>query len=128
MNQASLQLAELYRLEGRPLRALATLGRLEASLTSPDQQPPQLRYQQAIALHALGRFDAAVERFQQARQRLGDDAELLLMLADCQFRSGHPHDARATFERLAELVPDDPRVGALQAQLKTAGHQIAGTL
>lgn len=128
MTQSMLHLAELYRLEGRPLRALSTLQRLEESLASPDHPPAQLPYEQAIALHALGRYDAAVERFRQARQRLGDDTELLLMLADCQFRTGQYEDARTTSRRLTELAPADPRVSALQANLKTAGDQIAGTL
>jgi tetratricopeptide (TPR) repeat protein len=122
-----LHLSELYRLEGKPLRALATLERLEQSLASPDDAPTGMRYEQAIALHALGRHHHAIEKFEQARRGLGDDLELLLMLADCQYQSGQYDAAQETTLRLATIAPTDSRVSALQANLRNVGHRIAGT-
>ncbi len=58
-----IKLSEIYSLQGKPLRALATLQRLEESIPATEQPPIDLRYRQALAQQALGRFDDACETF-----------------------------------------------------------------
>ncbi len=120
-----MSLAEIYRLEGKPLRALATLQRVEESSRSTDQLPAELYFRQALAMQALGRYDAACEKFVKARPGMPENAELLLQLSECQWNAGRLDDARATCAATEQLLPDDPRVRRLADALHAAGPAIA---
>ncbi len=121
---ASLALAELYRLEGRPLRALATLERCQRGMPRDRRNLPTVAYERAVAMHALGRYEDAIDQFQIVLQRHQDHHECLLMLADCQFRTGQREAAQNVADQLQRCAPNDPRVAALQADLRVAGHAI----
>lgn len=118
-----LKLAELYRIQGRPRRALSTLQRLAEE--TRDAPPPQLCYLQGVALQALARHEEAIEQFTAARQQLGDQPELLLMLAESQFQAGQIDAAQGTLQLAAKIIPRDSRVANLGQRIQSAGQPIA---
>lgn len=124
--RALLELAEIYRVEGRPRRALSSLQRLEADYPA-SRHPRQLAYLQGVALQALGQHDTAVEKFNLAREQLGDQSELLLLLAESQFQLGRTEDARQALELAAADLPGDQRVADLTRRLHAAGNRLANT-
>jgi Flp pilus assembly protein TadD len=122
---ALTSLAEIYRLEGKPLRALATLQRLEEITHATGGPSSDLFYRQALAMQALGRYDAACERFAKALPGMPDNAELLLQLSECQWQAGRIDEARQTLVATQRLLPHDPRVRRLADALNGAGPAIA---
>ena len=122
--RALLELAELYRLQGRPRRALSSLQRLESEYP-PSRHPPRIAYLQGLALQALGRHADAIDKFELARGQLGDDSELLLMLAESQFQVGSLAEARASMELAAAGLGEDPRLTDLSRRLRSRGNRLA---
>lgn len=110
------QIASIYRLQGRPRRALSTLQRLEDELPE-HEHPDRLAMWQGVALQALGRHDDAVERFVSARGKLGDDAELLVLLAESQVATGQLDGARETIQVATAVQPDHSRIIQLAAYI-----------
>lgn len=108
-----MQIAELYRDQGRPRRALSTLQRLEDELPA-EEHPQQLAFLQGLACSALDRHEDAVDHLTVARQQLGDQPKILFHLAAAQFSAGQPKQARET----ARLVrPSEQLSGEHRAQL-----------
>lgn len=122
-----MNLAEIYRLEGKALRALAILQRLEQNSRHSAPLPGDLYYRQALAMQALGRYDAACEMFAKARPDMPQNPELLLLLSECQFNAGRLDEARDTLAATRQLLPGDPRVQRLAESLHAVGPAIASS-
>lgn len=112
-----MQVADIYRLQSRPRRALSTLQRL--SNCSREHQPPELTYAKALAYQALSRHEEAIEQFEQARTVYGNQPPLLAQLAVSLWQVGDAVAARNTLQTAAELDPADPLVQRLSAEWQT---------
>ena len=111
-----LDLADAYRLQSRPRRALSTLQRLD-DMTASNEEPPRLAGMKGAALQALGRHDDAIEYFAKAVNRNARDPELLYMMAVSQSNAGYTESAYSTAARAANLLPTDRRIRTLLASL-----------
>ena len=111
-----MDLADVYRLQNRPRRALATLQRLGESV-GPEQRPPRLAGMQAAALQALGRHEDAIEHFYVAVDLDQANPELLYLMALSQSQAGYRESAAETARKASELAPNDHRVQSLIASL-----------
>lgn len=97
--------AEVYRKQNRPHRALATLEAL-ADQYPPGEVPADVHGLQGLALSAMGRHENAIERLLLATEGDSPDPEWLCDLADTYARSGHAASAEATLDRALGLYPD----------------------
>ena len=112
-----LDLADVYRLQNRPRRALATLQRLYDTVT-PENRPQRLAGMQAAALQALGRHEDAIEHFSIAVDKEQQNPELLYLMAVSQSQAGFYQSAAETAQRAAALQPFDTRIRTLMASLE----------
>jgi tetratricopeptide (TPR) repeat protein len=104
-----LSLAELYREQGRPQRALATVQRISDSI--PDEQlSPKAWLLQGQALADLGEIDAAYGCLANAALCASDaDTEVLLELAETQFAHGDVVRAKQCVDRALRHDPQNPQ-------------------
>ncbi len=114
-----MQVADAYRLMGRPRRALSTLQRL-ADTVPMENQPREMRLAQALAYQALDRHEEALTHFDQARKIQGDQPLLLTQLAISQWHTGDVDNARRTLLSASAAHPDDPRILAVLAEWEQA--------
>lgn len=82
-----LAIAEIYRSQNKPQRALATLQLLEEQYGT-EPPPPRVLLLQGLALKSLQRYDEAIHVLSLACRRNGSDAESLFHLAECHWLSG----------------------------------------
>lgn len=111
-----MKIADVYRAQGRPRRALATLDRV-CETTAPDDRPSELSYLQGLALQAIGRHDDAIEYFNLA-QAQDNHPDILLRIAEAQIALGQFEAARSTAERFATDKPGDLRIAAVMKQIQ----------
>lgn len=107
--------AEVYRRQNRPHRALATLEAL-CEQYPPGEVPAEIYGLQGLALNALGRQERSIEQFLLATQGESPDPEWLCELADAYQVSGDPASAQATLERALVMYPDYRPAHDLQTQ------------
>ena len=147
--QAAVNLADLYRLQGRdtdgektlrqalalePQNAAAhhALGlllirqkRLPEALAALaeaarlDPANPRYGYVYAVALNSADQGPKAIQELETLLQRHPNDRDSLLALVAFQRDAGHLDAARDYARRLAALEPDNPQVQALLQQLGT---------
>jgi tetratricopeptide (TPR) repeat protein len=121
-----LAVAEVYRRQNRPDRALAALQSLAGDYP-PGHEPQQVLYLSGLAFKALGRHREAVDQLQTAAVRGEPTAELLYHLAEAQYLAGHPADALlATNEALA-MSPDHAPTIALRERIRGGQPSMAAT-
>jgi tetratricopeptide (TPR) repeat protein len=106
-----LALAEIYRGQDRPRRALSTLEAL-AENYAPDRQPSQLRFERGLAMKALGRYTDAADLFALLAAREDASAEVYFQLAEVQMLAGDPANARLALAAALEREPQ--HVASLQ--------------
>ena len=145
--QAAVNLADLYRIQGRdgegeqtlrqvlvrdPRNAAAhhALGlllirqrRLPEALTALaeaarlDSDNPRYGYVYAVALNGTGQKPKAIEELEAVLAKHPNDRDSLQALTVFQRDAGNLDAARRSARRLAELEPDDPEVRALLRQV-----------
>ena len=145
--QAAVNLADLYRLQGRDadgektLREALTLDpqnaaahhalglllirqkRLPEAMTALEEAArlgtdhPRYGYVYAVALNSVGQGMKAIQELETVLQRYPNDRDSLLALVAFQRDAGHLDAARESARRLATLEPDQPDVQALLRQL-----------
>jgi Flp pilus assembly protein TadD len=145
--QAAVNLADLYRLQGRDADGEKTLRQaLEADPRNPTAQHalglslirqkrlpeamtalaeaarlgadnPRYGYVYAVALNDTGQGHQAIETLERVLAKHPNDRESLLALVAFQRDRGNLEAARSTARRLAELQPDDPQTQALLQQM-----------
>jgi len=123
--QVQLATAEIYRHQGRPGRALATLRALAATY-SPEETPAQVLFLQGRALKELRRYDAAGEAFAAAVRQGPASPELLYHLAECQWLAGEPANARLTVQA-ALAQPRDASHERVVAELISLQRRLSET-
>ena len=141
--QAAVNLADLYRLQGRdtdgekmlrqalalePQSAAAhhALGLLLirqkrlpdalsalAEATQLDPANPRYGYVYAVALNSTGQGPKAIQKLETLLQRHPNDRDALFALIAFQREAGHLDTARDYARRLATLEPENPEVRAL---------------
>ncbi len=112
---ALIGLAEIYRQQNEPQRALANLRAL-ADTFPVDEIPREVLEQQAQALLALDRPADAAEQLATACRRGSPSLPLWLATADCQLRAGQRQAARTTLDQAQAFWP-----GAAEVQRMAAG-------
>ena len=117
--RVQLEVAEIYRRQGRPGRALSTLQSL-AEEYSPGQEPQRMLLLQGLALKALGRYQDSADTLAAACQRARPTAELLYHLGEAELLAGRPARARLAAAQALELVPDHQASHALVARIQRA--------
>jgi tetratricopeptide (TPR) repeat protein len=106
-----LALAAIYREQQRPRRALSTLEAL-AENYAPDKQPFQLRFEQGLAMKALGRYADAADLFALVAAREDATADVFFQLAEVRMLGGDPVNARLALASALEREPQ--HVASLQ--------------
>ena len=99
-----LEVAELYRQENQPERALQTLQTL-AETYSPGEEPGQVQDLLGQAYVALGRYDDAVESLSLAVARGKPTPEMLCHLGEAQLLAGNPTEAAAAARQALAIQP-----------------------
>jgi predicted CXXCH cytochrome family protein len=145
--QAAVNLADLYRLQGRDtdgeklLRQSLALDRRNAAAqhalglllirqqrlseavaalaeaAALDRDNPRYGYVYAVALNSSGQRQQAIQVLEAVLDRQPNHRDTLLALAVYQRDAGQWEAARNYARRLVELEPDDPRLQALLRQL-----------
>jgi tetratricopeptide (TPR) repeat protein len=114
-----LALAEIYRQQNRPRRALSTLDTL-AGHYPPSEVPQDLLLERGLALKALARYERAVEVLSRAAQQGDPSAEVLFHLAEAQLSAGDAASARlAVVAALAQQpahVPSQELMARIEQQ------------
>jgi predicted CXXCH cytochrome family protein len=77
-------------------------------------------YVHAIGLHSAGKRDAALSSLRAADARHPYDLDILGALVSMHREAGKPRDALPYARKIAEILPDDPGVKQLVAELERA--------
>jgi tetratricopeptide (TPR) repeat protein len=122
--EVQLAIAEIYRQENRPQRALATLQSLAESYP-PGQVPPQVLLEEGLALRALGRHQDSARALAQAAQQPNPTPELLYELARSQIMSRDIAAARHTVAVALKRSPQHLGCLALAQELGAPQSAVA---
>jgi len=120
--EVQLALAEIYREQGRPQRALTTLQSLADSLP-PDQVPLEVLVEQGFALRQLGRHRDAARALALAANRGNPSADLLYELGRSHLAAGDTAAARLAVNAALAREPNHAGCLALREEL-AASHGI----
>ncbi len=119
--EVQMAVAQVYQLNGRPQRALATLQSL-AEAYPPGEEPADLLYWHAMAFASLGRQPQAVRQFVMAYERGMRTADLQFRLAESHYLAGDRAAARAALERAMQLDPHHPQAARLCQSIEGAAR------
>jgi tetratricopeptide (TPR) repeat protein len=111
-----LAMAQIYRRQNRPQRALATLDTLADQFPAGDV-PLDVVAQQGLTLKQLGRFQDAAEMLAQACRSASPSADLLYQLAEAQHLAGDASGAGASLDLLLAQNPQHPAGAKLRSDL-----------
>jgi tetratricopeptide (TPR) repeat protein len=93
--RVQVAISEVYRLQNRPLRALATLDHL-SDRYAPGTIPSDVLFLRGLAQKALNRHDDAVESLAAAAKVGTPSADMLFQLSEAQLLAGDSVAARTT--------------------------------
>jgi tetratricopeptide (TPR) repeat protein len=113
-----LEVAELYRQQNQPERALQTLQAL-AETYSPGEEPAEVQHLAGLAYSALGRYDDAIDRLTLAA-RGKPPPEVLAALAEAQLLAGRTSDATASVQKALAIQPQHRPSLALLERIQLA--------
>jgi tetratricopeptide (TPR) repeat protein len=116
--RVQVEVAEIYRGQGRYGRLLATLDRLQDSVTEQGV-PARVYVLQGLAMRHLGRTDEAHRCFTRAIKRDPDDAATHLHLAAIDLERGDVAAAQGRIETAMQLDPASIRASDWVEQVKT---------
>jgi tetratricopeptide (TPR) repeat protein len=119
-----LAVAGIYRSQGKPQRALATLAALEDRY-SPGQAPAEVLLAQGLALKQLGRYDDASARLTTAIARGATQPDTFYELADAQWQNGDVTNARLALSAALDQAPQHARSLRLSQELHGPGERTA---
>lgn len=119
-----LLIAEVYRRQNRPERALNTLETLRDGYAA-GEEPQRVLYLEGLAFAALQRYDDAVEAYSSALGREQPSAELYYQLADAQAKAGRTREASQAVSAALALEPNHQPTLQLAAQLQLAERAAA---
>ena len=121
--EVQLAIAEIYRAQDRPQRALSTLAAL-SDRYNPEELPPRVVFLKGLALKRLGRYEDSAEQLAIAAQMAPPDAELLYELAEARLLAGDAGGARLALHQSLNLFPGHAPTQQLVVRLQH--QQIAG--
>ncbi len=119
-----IEAAEIYRLQGRHDRLLATLDRLQESMGA-DQTPSRVDLLQGVAMRKVGRADEAQRLFLRAARKDPDDYSAHLELASLSLESGDIESARTSFAEAVRLNPSLANARDWMQQLRSEPGRLA---
>jgi tetratricopeptide (TPR) repeat protein len=125
--RVQLAVAETYREQGRPTRALATLRTLADGYPS-GEVPQHVLFLQGVTLKELGRQDAAVERLIAAAKQGDASPELWYHLAEAHYLAGDPANARLAVQAALAQAPQHGPSQALRDQLEALQRRLAARM
>ena len=100
-----LEMAQVYRMQQRPRRALATLDVLARTYERRDI-PQEVLYLHGLALKDIGRYEESADQLAQAVKQGQPNAKLLFELSESQWLAGNPANARLSLLEALSLSPD----------------------
>jgi tetratricopeptide (TPR) repeat protein len=103
----------------REQRLAEAIDELRAAATA-DPETPRYAYVYAMGLHAVGRADAALDVLREIHRRFSGERDALFALATMSRDKGEVEEALAYATKLSAVVPHDPGVAQLVAQLSAA--------
>lgn len=113
-------MAELYTIVGKPLRALTTLD-MVAEEYDDSTVPDQLLIDQALALKKMNRNDEAISRLKIGFERNGFSEDLAEMYVASLMDEGDVGGALQAIQLAGRQFPDSPRLGQLWARIQPGG-------
>ncbi len=119
-----LRVAQTYQKLGQPMRALATAEQILSSFPQ-DQLPNVALVAKGIALMETQQFSSAIDVLKLASASNEADIDTFVRLGQAQLSAGQVSEARLTLNRARQRFPDNPQVGQLVADLKTASSNVA---
>lgn len=122
--RVQMAVAQIYRRQERPQRALSTLDTL-AQQFPPDDVPLDVLAMQGTTLKQLGRHQQATEMLARAASRGTPSADLLFQLAECQYLAGDASAAQASLD--SALAQDPQHVAGLELKGELLRHNHALT-
>lgn len=125
--EVQLQIAELYRTQGRYDRLLATIDRLQDTLVG-EGCPCRAHLLRGIALQHLHRPAEAQRCFEEAIRTDPTNAEPHLHLAALMLELGRVEEAREPLYQAIALAPQLARTVELAQQLRGQGEAVEGML
>jgi len=120
-----IQAAELYRIQGRYDRLLATIDRLQDSLGADDICPVRGQILRGIALRQLDRPLEAQQCFVEASRVAPLDPEPLIHLADLHLALGDVPSARLAIDQAMLLSPSASVAINLSRQIQDKASRLA---
>jgi len=120
-----LQVAELYRQEGRYDRLLATIDRLQDTIGSDGVCPARAHMLRGVALHQLQRHGDAQRCFLEAIATDPDNPEPHLHLAALFLEQGDAESARLPLQQAIALSPQSPGAIALAQRVRGVAEEAA---
>jgi tetratricopeptide (TPR) repeat protein len=121
-----LAIAELYRAQGRPGRALSTLDRLAQSFPGEDV-PVDVLLGKGLSLLQLGRYEDAVDQLAAASRRPDTSAEVYYHLGRAELLAGRPANARWAVGQALALTPDHRPARQLIEQIDTEQRRMSAS-
>ncbi len=123
--EVQIQIAEIYRTQGRYDRLLATIDRLQESVGDDAACPAHAHLLRGIALQQLGRPSDAERCFVEASVSEPDNPEAFLRLASLMIETGRTRAAQEPLAHALRLAPDLPMAVALAKHLEASDTTIA---
>ena len=120
-----IQAAELYRIQGRYDRLLATIDRLQESLDVDEPCPIRGHVLRGIALRQLDRPAEAQQCFAEANREAPMDPEPLINLAELHLASGDVESARMAVDQAMLLSPASPTANTLSRTIEERTVRLA---
>lgn len=125
--RVQIAVAQIYRRQVRPQRALSTLETL-AEQFPPDEVPLDVVALQGTTLKQLGRHQEAAEMLASAARRGAPSAGLLFQLAEAQFLAGDASAAQASLDTALAQDPQHVAGHELSARLLSHNHALTAQL
>jgi tetratricopeptide (TPR) repeat protein len=124
--------------DAQNVQALAMMGNLAHNIHSDglavtnyekalalDGERWDVRRRLAVSLMSIGRYEQALRHFEVLHQRLGDDPDILVRLAQCHQRCNHVQATLTLLEHLLELRPGYGPALRTRAQLELSEERWA---
>jgi tetratricopeptide (TPR) repeat protein len=127
MTQVQIAVAEIYRKQNNPQRALATLQLMEEQYGT-EPVPPEVLKLQGLAFKAQGRYRQAIRSLALASSADPSDVELLYQLADAHFQSGDLTNAGLVAQAALAQNPNDEASRRILADVQASQQHLTAGL
>jgi tetratricopeptide (TPR) repeat protein len=122
--EVQIACAEIYRLQNRPRRALATLESISEQGLSRENTY-QVQYFAGLAQKELGRYSEATQSFSKALAHAAEDTNLLYHIGESQLLDGRHASARMVTRDALSMDPDNNSLRSLLSRIDSDERRIA---